>query len=137
VSVSFVGRLRRRLSVVREVVTTRVQVDRALRKQDFAEAVAAVRGPVLVSPGVTQAQLDEAVRLGRAVVRVMRWWPGDRRCLAKTLVVTGMLARRNVGCRVVIGVRVSPGFGAHAWPELGGRALLPPIEEVGKRLVEI
>ena len=55
----------------------------------------------------------------------------------RSLVLTGMLARRGVYATVVIGVRPEPTFAAHAWVEVDGRPLLPDDESIYRRLVEI
>jgi hypothetical protein len=48
-----------------------------------------------------------------------------------------MLARRGAAATVVIGVRPGSPFGSHAWPELGGRPLLPALEGSFERLVDL
>ena len=75
--------------------------------------------------------------LGRAVMRVLGLLPTDSRCLMRSLVLTGMLARRGVYAKVVIGVRADPSFAAHAWVEVDGRPVLPTDESTFQRLVEI
>jgi Transglutaminase-like superfamily len=55
----------------------------------------------------------------------------------RSAVLTGMLARRGVHARVVIGVRPNPNFEAHAWVELGSRPLLATDEATFRRLAEI
>ena len=65
------------------------------------------------------------VRLGRAVTRTLRLVPADSRCLMRSLVLTGLLARRGIDSSLVIGVRPEGEFGAHAWVEHDGRPLLP------------
>jgi Transglutaminase-like superfamily len=83
------------------------------------------------------AQLRQGVDLGRAVQKVLRALPLDGRCLMRSLVLTGVLARRGIYGSLVIGVRSEPTFAAHAWVELQGRPLLPTDESVYSRLVEI
>jgi hypothetical protein len=74
---------------------------------------------------------------GRAVTRVLTLLPTDSRCLLRALVVTEMLARRGVYAHVVIGVRPSPSFAAHAWVEVDGRPLLPDDDATYHRLAEL
>jgi hypothetical protein len=47
-----------------------------------------------------------------------------------------MLARRGIGSTFVLGVRASPSFGAHAWVEWNGVALLATTSEF-TRLAEL
>jgi Transglutaminase-like superfamily len=77
------------------------------------------------------------LQFGRAVAKVLRLIPADGRCLMRSFVLTGMLARRGVYGRVVIGVQPEPHFGAHAWVEIGGHPLLATDEETFRRLVEL
>jgi hypothetical protein len=79
----------------------------------------------------------EAVRLGRAVARTLRLVPGDTRCLARSLVLTTLLARRGIQAKLVIGARPEPDFRAHAWVECAGHAVLPPGDGAYGRLVEL
>ena len=65
------------------------------------------------------------LRLGRAVELTLRKLPVDSRCLVTALVLTRMLARRGIDSTFVLGVRANPSFGAHAWVERNGVALLP------------
>jgi hypothetical protein len=73
-------------------------------------------------------------RMGNVVEKVVRRFPGDTRCLARSLVLVRLLSRRGIGTTLVIGVRSAPDFGAHAWVELAGNPLLMPIEAGGERL---
>jgi hypothetical protein len=82
-------------------------------------------------------RLVEAVRLGRVVRRTLAPLPGDARCLASSLVLVRMLARRGIEATLVIAARTEPHFLAHAWVELDGVALLPPADPVARRLVEL
>jgi hypothetical protein len=84
-----------------------------------------------------EAERLASLRLGRAVVRVLEVLPADSRCLMRSLVLTGLLARRGVYATVVIGVRPSPRFAAHAWVEVDAIALLPSYEPEYERLTEI
>lgn len=77
------------------------------------------------------------LRLGRAVSRTLRLLPTDSRCLMRSLVLTGLLARRGMSSTLIIGVRPEPEFTAHAWVEHAGEPLLPPGENSYGRLAEI
>jgi hypothetical protein len=52
----------------------------------------------------------------------------------QSLVLIGLLSRRGISSVLVIGVKSSPDFEAHAWVEHNDRALLPSGEF--RRLVE-
>jgi hypothetical protein len=69
---------------------------------------------------------------------VLRLTPGDTRCLNQSLVLSVLLVRRGVTSRIVVAVRGSgEAFGAHAWVEVDGRALLVPGQPDDARLVEL
>lgn len=76
-------------------------------------------------------------RLAAAVGRTLEPIPADSRCLVRSLVLTGILARRGVDARLVVGVRMEPTFAAHAWVEHDGISLLPTGEPEYARLVEL
>jgi hypothetical protein len=78
---------------------------------------------------------DTARRLGRAVQRTLRLLPTDSRCLIRSLVLTRLLARRSIPNTLVIGVRKTGEFEAHAWIEHGGQPILPAGEYT--RLTEL
>ena len=114
-----------------EIAALYVRARRALGRADLPTALAAMR------QGDGRAVSCEPERLARAVSRTLPLLPGETRCLMRSLVLTGLLARRGIEGVVVIGVRPAGPFGAHAWVELGGRPLLPPGEERFERLVEL
>ena len=87
--------------------------------------------------GAGSLRVRRGLHFGRAVVKVLRFVPADGRCLMRSLVLTGMLARRGVYARVIIGVRPDPGFEAHAWVEVEGQPVLATDETTFRRLVEI
>jgi hypothetical protein len=81
--------------------------------------------------------LTEARSVGRVVSRTLSLLPEDPRCLVRSLVLIELLARRGVASTLVIGACTIPSFGAHAWVELGGEALLPAGEFAVGRLAEL
>jgi hypothetical protein len=81
--------------------------------------------------------LDEARRLGWAVVKILYFLPGDTRCLRRSLVLMQLLERRGISARLVIGARSGPDFLAHAWVEYDGRPVLSTEGESFGRLVEL
>jgi transglutaminase superfamily protein len=76
------------------------------------------------------------LRLGAAVGRILSRLPTDSRCLARSLVLTALLARRGIPSSLMIGVRAGGDFGAHAWVEYGGLPLLRDEQSTYHRLVE-
>jgi hypothetical protein len=140
-----------------EIAAAYVRARRELRRAPIAAAVAALRGggppargvrpPARTEPSPTHTEsppaltgrdaVVEAQRLGRAVILTLRLLPGDTRCLARSLVLTALLARRGVEAKLVIGTRPAPDFRAHAWVECAGQAVLPPGDGSYGRLVEL
>ena len=126
-----------RLKIVAEVVSIYPMVRWALTHSELEAAVARARRGAPVRDSYPPQQRDAAHRLAWIVEAILDRLPGDTRCLTRTLVLTRVLSRRGIGCRVVLGVRVAPEFGSHAWPELAGRPLMTPIEPGGQRLLEL
>jgi hypothetical protein len=111
-----------------------VTVRRQLRRGTLPEVLATLRGGDL---RVGALSTDEALHLGRAVRRTLALLPGDTRCLMQSLVLTALLARRGAAASLVIGVAPGERFGAHAWIEQDGLALLPAYEQGFQRLTEL
>jgi hypothetical protein len=121
-----------------EIVVAYRQARRELRRAPIATAVAALRSespPPQAAPAA--AALAEARRLGWAVARTLRLMPGDTRCLARSLVLTRLLARRGIPAKLVIGAQAAPDFLAHAWVECDGQPVLSPGDRSLGRLVEL
>jgi Transglutaminase-like superfamily len=128
-----------RARLVAEVVGAYAQARRELRRAPIEEVVAALRADE-TQPAVAAAgphMLREARRLGWIVARTLRWMPGDTRCLARSLVLTRLLARRGIPAKLVIGARAAPEFLAHAWVECDGQPVLSPGDGSFSRLVEL
>lgn len=130
-----------KLSLAREVVVAYVRIRWTLaRGNGVPETVAMLRAsaPAAQGPlGDDRAERLAGLRLGRAVGKTLGVLPADARCLNRSLVLMSLLAQRGIASSVVIGVKAEPEFGAHAWVESGGTALLPPSEGEFSRLVEI
>lgn len=123
--------------LVGEIVAAYLQARRELRRAPIASVVAALRSESPTPrPKPPAGAIDEARRLGRAVARTLRLMPGDTRCLARSLVLTRLLARRGIPAKLVIGARSAPEFLAHAWVEYDGQPVLSPGDGFG-RLVEL
>lgn len=130
-------RLPERARLASEIVIAYATARRELRRGPIEPAVAALRAQSAAATGAGAIELAEAHRLGRAVGMTLRLLPGDTRCLARSLVLTRMLARRGISARLVIGARADPKFLAHAWVECEGQPVLPPGDGSFGRLVEL
>jgi hypothetical protein len=128
-----------RVRLAREIVAAYLQARRELRRAPIESVVAALRSEEASPPPLTPGPhaLEEARRLGWIVARTLKLMPGDTRCLARSLVLTRLLARRGVPAKLVIGARGGPGFLAHAWVECDGQPVLSPGDESFGRLVEL
>lgn len=132
-------RIPRRLALVLEVLLTYLRVRRALGERDLRCVLRELRGS---SQPWRAGDGDEvrrtAGRVGRVARETLSRLPIRSRCLTQSLVVTAMLARREIPSTVVIAVR-HPGeaFGAHAWVESHGMAILPRVADGYARLVEL
>jgi hypothetical protein len=127
--------LRTKATLALEILTTYVRVRGLLRRDGLQPTLAALRAPL---EGTPRRAEDRPLELGRAVRRALAPLPADTRCLSQSLVLTGLLARRGIETVLVLGVEDGDGtFGAHAWVEHEGRALLPPGSDPEKRLVQL
>jgi Transglutaminase-like superfamily len=130
--------LRRKASLVVEILVTYVRARWWLRKQDLETTVEALRANGHAAPRCDErSAYVNGVRLGSAVMRTLALLPTDSRCLVRSVVLTALLARRGIPSSLVIGVRSGPDFAAHAWVEHAGTPLLPDEETMYPRLVEL
>lgn len=131
--------LREKAALAAEIVVTYLRVRILLRKHELPVVLERLRADQSDDSAYADglAAKAAAIRLGRAISRTLRLVPGDSRCLVRSLVLTSLLARRGVGVTFVIGVAPGPDFRAHAWVESDGLALLPPLDDVHQRLVEL
>jgi hypothetical protein len=128
---------RGRLRLIAEIVAAYLRARRELRQAPIEQAVTRLRAGRPAAGRNGPAALEEAARLGRAVVRTLAFLPGDTRCLRRSLVLTQLLARRGIAARLVIGARTAPDFLAHAWVEHDGIPVLSPEGDSFGRLVEL
>lgn len=126
-----------RIRLIGEILLAYARARRALRRAPIDAAVRELRAHFPSSSTADAGELSEARRLGSAVGRTLRLLPGDTRCLARSLVLTRLLARRGIPGRLVIGARPAPTFLAHAWVECRGEPVLPPGDGSFGRLVEL
>ena len=127
-----------RARLVCEIVAAYLQARRELRRVPIESVLAALRAESPPPQTATApAQLEEARRLGWVVARTLKLMPGDTRCLARSLVLTRLLAQRGIPSKLVIGAQAAPDFLAHAWVECDGQPVLSPGNESLGRLVEL
>jgi hypothetical protein len=131
-----------RARLVAEIIAAYLRARRELRRAPIESVVAALRAESSrpSHPPLTRGQHDELIearRLGWAVARTLKLMPGDTRCLARSLVLTRLLAQRGIPAKLVIGVRAAPDFLAHAWVEYDGVPVLSPGDGSFSRLVEL
>lgn len=127
----------RRGRLAAEIVTAYVRVGWELRRAPIAMVVERLRTGSSPNRVGNPNALDEARRLGRAVVRALTVVPGDTRCLRRSLVLMRLLAKRGISAQLVIGTRTSPDFLAHAWVEHDGEPVLSTGDGSFGRLVEL
>ncbi|MDQ3432859.1 MAG: lasso peptide biosynthesis B2 protein [Actinomycetota bacterium] len=135
---------RHKLQLAAEVYVAYCHVRWWLRRHEIGEVLRRLRGwgpadagvASYHEHGVRQVHLS-GLRLGRAVIRSLHLLPTDSRCLVRSLVLTGLLARRGIESSLIIGVKPEPEFAAHAWVEYAGEPLLPPGDTSLGRLTEI
>jgi hypothetical protein len=122
-----------------EILSAYVSVRRRIRGTELQRLVEDLRGPAPAESVYSDSAAGKAaaIRIGRAIGRTLRLVPGDSRCLARSLVLIALLARRGVPTKLVIGVSPGPDFRAHAWVESDGLALLPSLEHIHTRIVEL
>lgn len=117
-----------------EILVAYARVRWLLWRGDLVSTLERLREPARLDTGNTS---PSAKRLGSAVGRTLRLLPTDSRCLMRSLVLSSLLARRQLDSTLVIGVKPGPTFAAHAWVEQDGEPLLPPGADGFQRLVEL
>lgn len=109
-----------------EVLTSYLLTQWWLRRRGLPAAVALARGDRREHADAAElAAHAYALRLGGVVRRVLAPFPTDTRCLARSLVLLRLLARRGMRTSLVLGVASDPEFSAHAWVEHDSCPLLP------------
>jgi|SRR5271154_1481260 len=126
-----------RVRLVGEIVAVYIHTRRALGRAPIAVVLERLRAPVASAPAAGEDPLAQARHLGSAVARTLAVLPVDARCLARSLVLTRLLARRGIASRLVIATHPGPEFTAHAWVEHNGHPVLSPGDGSFGRLVEL
>jgi len=128
---------REKLGLALEIVRAYARARWLLWSTDLQTAVAALRAGAPDAVGNPAYTRRAGLRLGRTVARVLGPLPFDSRCLLRSLVLIGLLARRGIHSVLVIAVTSEPGFRAHAWVESDGVPLLEPAGPPFARIVEL
>jgi hypothetical protein len=117
-----------KIALVLEILRAYAAMWRVLRLSDVLQMAARARE--VPSRGRVADPLEHLVarRLGKVVGKTLGVLPTDSRCLIRSLVLVRLLARRSIASTLVIGVRKTSEFAAHAWVEHDGEAILPPGE---------
>jgi Transglutaminase-like superfamily len=128
-----------RLTLAVEILVVYVKARWWMRREGVETAVARLRagGPAPGGPDDSLVSYTAVARLGGVVLRTLAPLPADTRCLARSLVLTGLLARRGLRSTLVIGVSPGPEFKAHAWVEHWERPALPAGDGEYERLLEL
>jgi hypothetical protein len=127
--------------LIAEILGAYVVTRWRMSRIDVRGVLAAARRPSAIPRRAQKLSPREAwevgVRLGRAVDRTLTVLPTDSRCLVQSLVLSRLLATRDIPTTLVIGAHPKPKFEAHAWVEYHGRAVLPPLGFQEFRLLEL
>lgn len=126
-----------RARLATEIVIAYLRAQHELRRVPITRVVERLRSTRSPMPSPSADELEEALRLGRAVSRTLALLPGDTRCLRRSLVLLQLLTRRGITARLVIAARTDPDFLAHAWVEHDGVPVLVPASDSFGRLVEL
>jgi hypothetical protein len=132
----------RQLRLAAEVLRIYTRVRWVMRDDDAERAVRRLRRKTHGAVRYTELEHDKdrqvlsAWRLAHASSKVLRHLPSDSRCLFRSLTLMCMLERREIPQTLVIAVQPRP-FGAHAWLEVDGRAILPEADPGYERLLEL
>lgn len=96
-----------------------IQLDRSLRKADFAN----LRDRVRSYPRAQGAPDPDALeRVCRAIDTACIWYWKEVRCLQRSAATVCLLKNAGVPAQMIIGVQQMP-FLAHAWVEVNGRVV--------------
>ncbi len=128
-----------KLRLIAEIVGLYTVARRRLRNDDLPAAVARLRNERVrvAHPVDGAAALLVGRSLGSITTRTLAALPGDGRCLTRSLVLTGLLARRGIDSKLVLAVYPGEKLAAHAWVECAGAPLLEPGAPPLERLTEV
>jgi hypothetical protein len=130
-----------KLALVPEVLRSYRRARREIGRSDLPTTLSKLRG---ATGKTAYSEADHLVcnQMAGAVMKTLWLIPTRSRCLMQSLTLTEMLARRDIGSSLVIGVRSGdipdPGdFVAHAWVEYHGNPVLPVQSRRYERLTEV
>ncbi|MBV9212634.1 MAG: lasso peptide biosynthesis B2 protein [Actinobacteria bacterium] len=131
----------KKLALAGEVAASYAVARWLLRRRGLRSSLELLRRPAASAgdggpPGAAD-EVGAGRRLGRATTRTLAVLPADSSCLMSSLVLTRLLARRGISSRLVIAVEPGERFGAHAWVEHDGAALLSPGGDSFEQLVTL
>jgi hypothetical protein len=131
--------LAERLVLAAEILVVYVKARWWLHRDGVEATVERLRagGAPPEEPADSLVSYTAVARLGGVVLRTLAPLPADTRCLARSLVLTGLVARRGLRSTLVIGVSPGPDFKAHAWVEHWERPALPAGDGEYERLLEL
>ena len=128
-----------KLAVAIEIVAEYGRVSWLLRRRGLARTLEILRGARRLRaarPGPDQRR--RALGVARVATRGLAALPVvQSTCLTRSLVVTGMLARRGIPTSLTISVSSPEDFAAHAWVEWEGEPLLDPGDHTNARLATL
>jgi transglutaminase superfamily protein len=127
------------LAVATEVAAEYGRVRWLLRRRGLAATLEVLRRPRWVRAGAPgRDQRGHALFLARFATRGLAALPAvEATCLTRSLVVTGMLARRGIPTSLTISVSSPENFAAHAWVEWEGEPLLDTGDHCNARLATL
>jgi hypothetical protein len=131
--------IRWKASLTAEVLLTYGRVRWLLARNGLPATLEALRrrsGVAEPDPGDAELTWHVGERLGYVAARTLDPFPGDSRCLMRSLVLTAMMARRGIQTTLIIGAKTDEGFAAHAWVEREGIPILSQGSGYG-RLAEL
>ena len=127
------------LAVAAEIVAEYGRVRWLLRRRGLAATLEVLRRPRWVRAAAARRDPSgHAHFLARFATRALAALPAvETTCLTRSLVVTGMLARRGLPTSLTISVNSPEDFAAHAWVEWEGEPLLDPGDHESARLATL
>ncbi|WOF44540.1 lasso peptide biosynthesis B2 protein [Sphingopyxis indica] len=85
-------------------------------------------GALLSPNGLPYGDVERYREIAASFARASRYRDTTDQCLARGLAMRAMLARRNLGCNLVVGVTLP--FAAHCWIQVDGLVISDPLDLV-------
>lgn len=109
-----------RMPLVAEAIVTQWRARRRLARRPLSSLLLASD----LAATTSECYLDIAA----AFIRASRYRDATDQCLARGLAIRAMLARRGLGCDLVLGVTLP--FAAHCWIQTGSLLLSDPLDHI-------